>query len=101
MPRTSVVVLPLPVGPVTRMSPSRACKSWPSCAQLVGVKSHAVESVHRRAAVEHANDDFLAMRRRQRRHPEIDGDAVDRDARSPILRAKAVGNVQPGENLDA
>ena len=97
----SVVVLPEPVGPVTRISPSRDCSSRSIALQLVGVKAHAVERGHRRPPVEHANDDFLTVRRRQRRDAKVDRDAVHRDARAAVLRTQPIGDVEPGEDLDA
>ena len=65
------------------------------------MKPHSLEREHGRPAVEHANDDLLAVRRRERRDAQVDGDAVDRDARAPILRPQPIGDVEPRENLDA
>ena len=56
---------------------------------------------HRRAAVEHADHDLLAVRRGKRRDAQVDRDAVDRDARAAILRTQPIGDVEARENLDA
>src|SRR5207248_3294574 len=46
-------------------------------------------------------DHLLAMRRGQRRHAEVDGDTVHRDASASVLWAEAVSDIEARENFDA
>ena len=98
----SVVLLPEPVGPVTRMMPSEAVQPVLEQRQVVGLQAERVEleaavfglrqqPQHRRFAV-HAGDHRDA-------HFGVDAGGAGREA--AVLRQPALGDVEPGDQLDA
>ena len=52
-------------------------------------------------AVEQAEDDALAGRRRHDRHPHVDVPAADPQRDAAVLRQAALGDVEPGHDLHA
>ena len=71
-------------------------------AREVGVaEADDVERAETGAAVEHADDDLLAVRRGERGDAQVDHRAAHGDARASVLRTHPVGDVEPGEDLDA
>ena len=68
---------------------------------LVLVHPERVEAQHRGALAQDPDHDLLAQRCRQGRDPEVHRLAVHRDASPAVLGPEAVGDVEPGHDLDA
>ena len=96
----SVEVLPLPVGPVTRIIPcafagtiaisrrfSRDSPSW-SIGRIASV------------GVQQPDDDLLAELGRHRRDPKIDPPPLEPQPAAAVLRLAALGDVHPGHDLE-
>jgi len=64
-------------------------------------ESQPVDRQNRGARIENSDDDFLAVRRRKRRHAEIDAAPVHGHARAAVLRTQPIGDVHLRHDLDA
>ena len=97
----SVVVLPEPVGPVTRHD-------------AVGLVHHAAKALHRLVVhadlvqvqrddrtVQHPHHDALAKHRRQHADAQVDRVSPDGQFNPAVLRQPPFGNVEVGHHLDA
>ena len=96
-----MVVLPDPVGPVTRMMPSLADSRLRIARLLLRVHAERVQAQHGGALAQHPDDDLLAQRGRQGRDAEVHRLAVHRDPGAAVLRPEPVGDVESGHDLDA
>ena len=98
----SVVVLPLPVGPTTRIMPCwwrRNSRTSSSAAADMPISS---SGGHALAVIEHAHHDLLAEQRAQRRDAEVDlGAVLRRRAETAVLRQPLLGDVHAGHDLEA
>ena len=97
----SVVVLPEPVGPVTRMMPCGCWISWSKLRQHVAAHAQAFERELRLGLVEQAQHRALAVRRRQRRDAHVDRAAADAQRDAAVLRQALLGDVELGHDLQA
>ena len=87
---------------MTRMSPSRCSSSARMRARSASAKPMASSVRSPALAVEHADDDLLAVRRGQRRDAEVDDRCRCTATRArPSCGRSAVGDVEAGEDLDA
>ena len=97
----SVVVLPLPVGPVMTIMP------WGSVSNRLSVASSAGEnpsfSIDEQPAIlrQDTDDRGFAVLRRHDRDANIDIRAPDPQPRRAVLRQATLGDVEAGDNLDA
>ena len=96
-----MVVLPLPVGPVTRMMPLGRGQRLAVEAERLALEAERHEVEHDAAAVEHAQHDRLAVHRRHGRDPQVDVAAAHRDLDPAVLGQPALGDVEAGHDLDA
>ena len=97
----SVVVLPLPVGPVTSRMPSGRASIRLSVFRCAWCRPSWSRRTMRLFPVQDAQHDVLAVDGRLRRHAEIDRPAgqVERDA--PVLRCAGLGDVHAAHDLQA
>ena len=65
------------------------------------VVAERLEILRGRLTVDDAHDHLLAVDRRQRREPHVDGAAVDPQAKCAVLRPVANGDVCRGHHLEA
>ena len=95
------MLLPLPVGPVTRIKPCSIAMSCSNHDSVRGSMPSSGRSIEPRAFVEQANDDALAEARGQARDAQIDRAIADLHRRPAILRQPLLGDVHPPHHLDA
>ena len=69
--------------------------------EVVVAEADRVEGAEAGAAVEDADDDLLAVRRGEGGHAQVHDGAAHGDPRATVLRAHAIGDVEPGEDLHA
>ena len=96
----SVLVLPDPVGPVIRIRPcgeSSAARRGPAGR----APSRLLERRDVLAAGEQPDDDLLAVQAGQRRDPGVERLAVEGEPGPAVLRLALLGDVEPGDDLDA
>ena len=96
-----MVVLPEPVGPVTRMIPCGRSISRLIFSTSPGRSPICSRSSDTTPSVEHAHHARLAEHRRQRRDAQIDGAPADRKVDAAVLRQTRLGNVQAAHDLHA
>ena len=70
-------------------------------ADRLRLEAELVEVERDLAAVENAQHDAFAMRRRQGRDAEVDVDAANGQLDAAVLRQASLGDVEPGHDLDA
>ena len=96
-----MVVLPLPVGPVTRTSPSRRLSIWRSRRSSSPGQPELFERRDQRRGVENPQHRLFAEHGRQGRNPQLDFlsrfDALD----AAVLGTAFLGDVEPAEHLEA
>ena len=96
-----MVVLPLPVGPVTRMMPYGLMISDSNSARVSAGKPSDSRFDDDAGAVEDAQHDALAVQRRQGRDAQVDLLAHHPQLDAAVLRQAALGDVELGHDLDA
>ncbi len=97
----SVVDLPEPVGPVTRIVPYGLVYDASNRVERLGQEAEVLEPEHRLALVEDAHDDLLAVHGRQGRDAQVDAAAADLHRDAAVLRDAALGDVDVGHDLEA
>ena len=90
-----MVVLPLPVGPVTRMRPCGSSIHDSKSALLVLVEPQLGDVLHQRLRVEDADDHLLAEGGGQGGDAQLDLPAVPLGLDAPVLRPALLGDVDP------
>jgi hypothetical protein len=97
----SVVVLPEPVGPVTRMMPCGCAISCSKPVQRVAGHAHRFEAELALALVQQAQHGAFAVRAGQRGHAHVDRAGADAQRDAAVLRQALLGDVQVGHDLQA
>ena len=101
----SVLVLPLPVGPVTSTMPHGFWIASSKLGERLRLEAELGHVEHQLVLVEQPHDDLLAEQRRQARHAEVDllrpAGVVEADLDAAVLRQPLLGDVQLGHDLDA
>ena len=96
----SVVDLPEPVGPVTRIVPYGLRYDAREALERLGQEAEVVEAQQRLALVEDSHDDLLAVHRRQGRDAQVDAACRRRSRDAAVLRDAALGDVDVGHDLE-
>ena len=95
----SVVDLPDPVGPVTRMAPYGLSERAAVAGKRLLGEPQLLEAQHHVGPVEQADDDLLAVDGRQRGDAHVDGPAAHDEADAAVLRHAPLGDVEVGHDL--
>ena len=96
-----MVVLPEPVGPVTKTMPLGL---WITSRKAFSVSASMPDLVQVERddrAIEHPHDHAFAEHGGQHAHAQIDGVAADRQLDAAVLRQAPLGDVQVRHDLDA
>ncbi len=97
----SDTVLPLPVGPVTRIIPYGRPIACSSACLLVGLVAQRLDAELDARGVEDTHHDLLAEERRQRAHAEVDRLGLrQHDLHAAVLRHALLGDVELRDHLD-
>ncbi len=98
----SVVVLPLPVGPTTRIMPCWNLRKLRRSLQRGGREAELLERRHAAVLIEDAQHHLLAVQRAQGRGAEVDLRAVfGGDADAAVLRQALLRDVHARHDLEA
>ena len=97
----SVVVLPLPVGPVTTIMPCGSVSSRVSIASSSRRQAELADLQQAAVARQQADHGGFAVLRRHGGDAHVEFGARDAHARRAVLRQAAFGDVEAGEDLDA
>ncbi len=96
-----MVVLPEPVGPVTRTMPCGRAMKLLKMSSSSGIEAEALEILQQDAGVEDAHHHFLAERDRQGGNAQLDLLLLAHGLDAAVLRPPLLGDVQPRHRLDA
>ena len=98
----SVVDFPLPVGPVRSTIPHGPLDRAHEHVELLGLEPEVLERVvlDDGLLLEEAQDDLLAVVRRQGRHAEVDLAVADVRGEAAVLGEPALGDVEPRDDLE-
>ena len=96
-----VVDLPEPVGPRDEDRAVRLAQELLHCGEVLRVHAQVLEGVEREFLREHADDDRLAVWRRQRGDAQVDRPVVDAQLDAAVLRTAPLGDVHVRHDLDA
>ena len=95
-----MVLLPEPVGPVTRTRPCGRRSIGRKRSAILGGKPSR-EILQGSIGFEQAHHDFFAVLRRQSGNAQIDAASADFHQEAAVLRRAALGDVHVGKNFDA
>ena len=95
------MVLPLPVGPVTRMMPFGRVISRSMARELLLAEADALEVEHLLGARQQAHHHPLAVGDGHRREAHVVVAAGDLEADAAVLGQALLGDVEPAHDLDA
>ena len=98
----SVVVLPLPVGPVTTIMPCGSASSLRQLAPRRARERPSLRDVEQAAVLrQQADHGRLAVLRRHGGDADVEFGARDAQPRGAVLRQPPLGDVEAGQDLDA
>ena len=97
----SVVVLPLPVGPVTTIMPCGSIKQLAQHRLVMRREAELADFEQAAVARQKADHGGFAVLRRHGGDADVEFGARDAHARGAVLRQAALGDVEAGQNLDA
>ena len=97
----SVVVLPLPVGPVMTIMPCGSFSSRRSLASSARRKAELVDDQQPAILRQHADHRGFAVLGRHDGDADVDVGSADAQPRGAVLRQPPLGDVEAGDDLDA